>query len=48
MKIKYYLIDNPMTEDPNDYRAQVTGYEAVTESEIFEYMTRKGSGITTA
>ncbi|WP_423127085.1 DNA-binding domain-containing protein [Gaoshiqia sp. Z1-71] len=48
MKIKYYLIDNPMTEDPNDYRAQVTGYEAVTENEIFEYMTRKGSGITTA
>ncbi|KOH44568.1 DNA-binding domain-containing protein [Sunxiuqinia dokdonensis] len=48
MKIKYYLIDNPMTEDPNDCRAQVTGYEAVTESEIFEYMTRKGSGITTA
>ncbi len=48
MKIKYYLMDNPMTEDADDCCAQGTGYEAVTESEIFEYMTRKGSGITTA
>jgi hypothetical protein len=48
MKIKYYLIDNLVTEDPNDCRAQITGYESVTENEIFEYMTRKGSGITTA
>lgn len=48
MRIKYYLIDNPMTDDPNDCRAQVTGYEAVTENEIIDYMTRKGSGITTA
>lgn len=48
MKIKYYLVDNPMTEDPNDCRAQVTGYEAVSEEEIFNYITRKGSGITTA
>lgn len=48
MNIKYYLVDNPMTNDPGDYRAQVTSYEAVTENEIFDYMTRKGSGITTA
>jgi ribulose bisphosphate carboxylase small subunit len=48
MKIKYYLIDNPMTEDPTDFRAQVTSYETVTENEIFEYITRKGSAITTA
>ncbi|NJO88206.1 MAG: DUF4469 domain-containing protein [Chloroflexia bacterium] len=48
MKLWYYLVDNPMTEDPKDCRAQVTGYEAVTESELFDYITRKGSGITTA
>jgi len=48
MKIKYYLIDNQMTEDPNDYRAQVAGYETVSEDEIFDYITRKGSAITTA
>jgi len=48
MKIKYYLVDNLMTDDPNDCRAQVTGYEAITENEIFDYITRKGSGITTA
>lgn len=48
MKIKYYLVDNPMTEDPNDCRAQVTSYEMVSESEIFDYMTRKGAAITNA
>jgi hypothetical protein len=48
MKIKYYLVDNPMTEDPDDCRAQVTSYESVSENDIFELMTRKGSGITTA
>lgn len=48
MKIYYYLVDNPITEDPNDCHAQVTGYECVTEKEIVEYITRKGSGVTTA
>ena len=48
MKIYYYLVDNPITEDPNDCHAQVTGYESVTEKEIVDYITRKGSGITTA
>jgi hypothetical protein len=48
MKIRYYLVDNPMTPDPNDRRAQVVGYEVVTEKELFEYMTRQGSAITIA
>ncbi|MDR1331055.1 MAG: DUF4469 domain-containing protein [Tannerella sp.] len=48
MKIKYYLTDNPMTPDPKDRRAQVSGYESVTEKELFDYITRKGSAITTA
>jgi hypothetical protein len=48
MKIYYYLVDNPITEDPNDCHAQVTGYESVTEEQIIEYITRKGSGVTTA
>jgi hypothetical protein len=48
MKIKYYPIDNPMTPDPKDCRMQVTGYESITEKELFEYMTRPGSGITPA
>lgn len=46
MKIKYYLIDNTLAEDPNECRAQVSSYETVTEEEIFDYITRKGSGIT--
>jgi hypothetical protein len=31
MKIHYYLLDNPITSDPDDRRAQVSGYETVTE-----------------
>jgi hypothetical protein len=37
-----------MTADPDDCRAQITGYESVTEKEIIEYITRKGSSITPA
>jgi hypothetical protein len=48
MKIHYYLLDNPITPDPNDRRAQVSGYETVTEKELFDYITRKGSAITPA
>jgi hypothetical protein len=48
MKIHYYLLDNPITPDPNDRRAQISGYETVSEKDIFDYITRKGSAITTA
>jgi hypothetical protein len=48
MKIKYYLLDNTVTPDPNDRRAQVVDYEIITEDELFDYMTREGSGITRA
>jgi hypothetical protein len=48
MKIKYYLLDNPVTPDPNDRRAQVIDYEVITEDELFEHMTREGSSITPA
>jgi hypothetical protein len=47
MKIKYCLVDNLMTDDPNDDRAQVTGYEAIIEAGNFDYMTCKDSCITT-
>ena len=48
MRIKYYLVENHMTPEPDDCRAQITGYESVTEKEIIEYMTRSGSTITAA
>jgi hypothetical protein len=48
MRIKYYLLENPITADTNDRRAQVFDYEIITEEEIFEYMTREGSAITMA
>jgi hypothetical protein len=35
-------------QNPNDRRAQVSGYEVVTEKEIFEYMARSGSTVTPA
>jgi hypothetical protein len=44
--IKYYLLDNPITPDPNDRRAQVIDYEVVTEEELLAYIAREGSGIT--
>ncbi|MDR0756478.1 MAG: hypothetical protein LBF85_01365 [Tannerella sp.] len=31
MKIRYYLLDNPITPDPDDRKAQISGYEVVTE-----------------
>jgi hypothetical protein len=46
MKIHYYLLDNPVTPEPDDRRAQVSGYETVAEKEIFEYITRIGSAVT--
>jgi hypothetical protein len=48
MRIKYYLLENPVTSDPDDRRTQVFDYEIITEEEIFQYMTREGSGITMA
>jgi hypothetical protein len=48
MKIKYYLLDNPMTPDSNDRRAQVVDFEIVEEKDIYEYISRPGSGITLA
>jgi hypothetical protein len=44
--IKYYLLDNPITPDPNDRRAQVFDYEVITEEELLAYIAREGSGIT--
>ncbi|MDR2929070.1 MAG: DUF4469 domain-containing protein [Cytophagaceae bacterium] len=48
MKIKYFAVENTMTDAPDDFRMQVTDYETITEKEIFEYVTRPGSGITPA
>ena len=48
MKIKFCLVECPITPGPEDRRAQVVSYEAVTEKEIFEYMTRAGAAITMA
>jgi hypothetical protein len=46
MKIRYYLLDNPITPDPTDRRAQVFDYEVITEEELLAYIAREGSGIT--
>jgi hypothetical protein len=45
-KIRYFLLDNPITPDPDDCRAQVFDYEVITEVELFAHITCKGSGIT--
>ena len=48
MKIRFYLISSLIKSKPDDMRAQIAGYETVTEKELFEHMTRTGSTITVA
>jgi hypothetical protein len=46
MKIRYHLLGNPMTSDPNDCRVQITDYKVITAKELPEYITRQRSSIT--
>jgi hypothetical protein len=46
MRLKFYLVLCPISSTPSDRKAQVIGYESVTEKEIFDYITRSGSSIT--
>jgi hypothetical protein len=46
MKIEFHLVENPITADPNDRRAQVSNYAVITEKDLFEFMTRSGSSVS--
>lgn len=48
MAIKYSLIENKLTADPDDYRAQVQHSASVTIEDILGKIARPGSTVTTA
>ncbi|WP_054718534.1 DNA-binding domain-containing protein [Marinifilum fragile] len=48
MTLRYGLIPNHLTDDPNDYMGVVTNNESVTVDSIVEQMIGKGSTITKA
>ena len=48
MYLRYGLILNHLTDDPNDYMAIVTDNETMTTEEIVERMIGKGSTVTKA
>jgi len=48
MSLRYGLIPNHLTDDPDDYMGIVTNNEAVTAEKIVEQMVGKGSTVTKA
>lgn len=48
MPLKYSLIENPMTPDPNDRMARPFVNRRLTISDVFAHMISRGSTVTTA
>ncbi len=48
MKVKFSLIENKLTPDPNDYRARVHPENTLTVEDIINTMTGHGSTVTKA
>ncbi len=48
MPLRYGLIPNHLTDDPNDYMGVVTENETITTEQIVEQMIGKGSTVTKA
>ena len=46
--VAYYLLDNPVTEDPTDFRAQVVTKGSKDENALVDYMISRGSTVTKA
>ena len=46
--VAYYLLDNPVTEDPTDFRAQVVTKGSKDENALVDYMISRGSTVTRA
>ncbi|MGQ1892050.1 DNA-binding domain-containing protein [Thermophagus sp. OGC60D27] len=46
MAVKYGLVENLLTDDPNDYRAVTTDNETDTEEDIVDDMVERGSTVT--
>ena len=48
MTLRYGLIPNHLTDDPDDYMGMVTDNETISEEQIVEQMIGKGSTVTKA
>ncbi len=48
MPLKYALLDNRLTEDPNDYAAKVQDLESKSIDDIIDVMIGRGSTVTRA
>ncbi|MTI33258.1 DNA-binding domain-containing protein [Xanthovirga aplysinae] len=48
MALKFALVDNHLTPDPDDYMAQVQGMESKTQEDIINLMISRGSTVTKA
>ena len=48
MPLEYYLRENGMTSDPDDYMAVSMTPQSFTIDDVYEHMTREGSTITRA
>lgn len=48
MAVRYGLMENLLTDDPNDYRAVTTDNETDTEEDIVDDMVERGSTVTRA
>ncbi len=46
--LSYYLLDNPVTEDPTDFRAQVVTKGSKTDGDLIDFMVARGSTVTKA
>ena len=44
--LKYFLLDNPLTERPDDYAAQTVATRAYSRNEIIDLLLRKGTLVT--
>ncbi|MCG8525973.1 MAG: DUF4469 domain-containing protein [Opitutales bacterium] len=44
--LKYHLVPNPLTKNPQQYRAQVTGLKSYDTDAILELMLQRGSSLT--
>ena len=48
MPVRFYLVDNQLTADPNDFMAVTTDAQVLGEEQIIEQMISRGSTVTKA
>jgi hypothetical protein len=44
--LEYFLVPNELTEDPNDFRAQVANVRSFTQNDVIDRIMKIGAGLT--